>query len=124
MADESQLFGLTPKQDEMLGKMLRWWETYRQETAPLPLKYRPSKLTMVGYATSEIAAASGDITSGGGLTPGIGTVQPCRFTGTIWKATADDPVSAHNLSGGTISAHVPLQLKRINGFWCIDFQDC
>lgn len=80
--------------------------------------------TMVAYATSDIDGATGDITSGTGLTPGIGDIQPCAFDGTKWVPTSDSTVKAQNLSVDTITANVPLQFIKVRGFWICAWEDC
>ncbi len=120
-ADE--IFGLNTNDVSILRQLIGWWRSHRQETAPQKIEPKNIRWTLIGYATADIDAASGDITSGGGLTPGIGDVQPCYFDGTVWLARGNT-MSAHNLSATAVTMNVPLQLKKINGIWVVDFEDC
>ncbi len=120
-ADE--LFSLNTNDRSILQQVIGWWRTNRKETAQPRKSEKTIRWTLIAYSTSDIAAASGDITSGGGLTPGTGTVHPCYFDGTVWKARGDT-MTAHNISSTAVTANTPLQLKKINGIWVVDFEDC
>lgn len=123
-ADE--IYGLSENDRSILGQIIGWWRTFRRETQPMMRPPQVVKAAMVCYATSDIDAATGDITSGGGLTPGIGDVQPCYYdlSAAAWVATSDQTVEAHNISSATVTANIPLQAKKINGYWVIDFESC
>lgn len=121
-ADE--VFGLNTDDRSILQQIINWWRTFRKETPAVPRQPQQVRWTMIGYATAGIDAATGDITSTG-LVPGIGDVQPCYYDLTDgWKATADQTVEAQNISSSPVAANVPLQFKKINGYWVTDFEDC
>lgn len=123
-ADE--IFGLNTNDVSILRQLINWWRSYRKETAPPRQPQQQIRWTLIGYAPGGLDAASGDITSGGGLTPGIGDVQPCYFdpVGGVWLATDGATMEAHNLSSSPVAANVPLQFKKINGYWVVDFEEC
>jgi hypothetical protein len=123
MPDAPQLYALTEKDRKLLDDLLAKNERFRKETSPAPLKYRPPLENIVGYLISAITGASGDITSGGGLTPGTGTAQRCYWTGTVWKPTTDNPYVVHNLGLTWYPANAQVELAKLNGVWTIVEKD-
>ncbi len=121
-ADE--IFGLNSNDVSILRQLIGWWRSHRQETAPQKVEPKNLRWTLIGYAPSGIDAATGDITSGGGLTPGIADdIQPCYFDGSAWVGRGS-AMTAHNISATAVTANVPLQFKKTNGIWVVDFEDC
>lgn len=132
MADDDTLYALTNPQCKMLDRMLRWFESFRKETAPVPRGYKAPRDKFVAFATADIDAATGDISDDGvGLTPGIGDVQPCYWTGDspddedgTWISTGEDTVTCQNLSSQKITGNVPIVVNRVTGLNVCVFESC
>ncbi len=119
MPDDPQLYALTEKDRSLVDGLLAKNERFVKETSPAPLKYRPPLENIVAFTIDAINGATGDITSGTGMTPGTGTVQRCFWDGTVWKPTTDNPYTAHNLGLTYYPANCQIDLAKINGIWAI-----
>lgn len=83
-------------------------------------KRYPASEMVVGYATESIDAATGDITSDDGVTPGSGEVKLCVFDGDVLKKIDDDnTLTAYNFTTKAIDPSVGLQLVSMYGVWVI-----
>ena len=119
MPEQQQLYGLTDEDRRLLRRWLEWADSFRKETSPAPLKYRPPLENIMAYLLADLPGAIGDITSGGGLTPGTGTAQRCFWNGTVWKPTSDNPYTVHNLGLTWYPANAQVELAKVNGIWTV-----